>query len=292
MKNMPKRLWTAVVSIIMIFSPLTTIAQTDYASKEGELERLLTEADALTVAGEWHKAEMKLREALRLFPGANNPLLFYNLGACLLNQGKNEEALETFNIALLRYPESPQILMNRARTYLQLSRLDEAMADVENAMKYSDDNSLLELHAVINFNQNRYDAANDDFKMLEKKPGWLSVADDFILLVGARMALVNYEDERAKTFYGELLKKSSNERCLNDALEFYLIMCDDKETQPIVNQILTRLPTSGITHLAASVLAERSYQHSEADRQKNLAKQYGVDSQTIEIFMKKFLGKK
>lgn len=78
----------------------------------------------------WQEAERVIREALRLEPANfNNSLLLNNLGRVMQQCGKDQEALENFNLALCLAPSNSTIRYNRGVTLMSLGKYGEAADD-------------------------------------------------------------------------------------------------------------------------------------------------------------------
>lgn len=259
------------------------------SGQEGtEFETLITLAEEQMGAAEWEKAEQTIVEALRLQPASPmNSLLFSNLGVCQMNQGHYQEALETLDIALLRYPNSTKILSNQAQLHLLLGDMDRALEKIDEACRVDPgDKTLLKTRGLINFNRRDFEAANADFKKLWPD-GSEPEADEEagIIIIAARAAHAAGDTERVRSLYGSVAKEMQEADATVEAIVYFLDNGTDKETQSYVNQAISKFPEDGRLYLVAAVLCERGYQHSEADLNKKIAKQYGIDSQTIEFFM-------
>ena len=70
------------------------------------------------------QAENYFKEALRLEPAnMRNALLFSNLGTIQRRMGKNDDAVESYSLALNLTPYSVTMLLNRASLYLEMDYL-------------------------------------------------------------------------------------------------------------------------------------------------------------------------
>ena len=119
------------------------------------------------------QAEACLKEALRTDPSnVKNALLLSNLGTVQRRQGKREEALESYSLALNITPYSKTILLNHASLCLDMQLTDKA---------YSDYCTLLDLdarcvealqyRAFIYMQRHQYGEARVDYvRLLEAEP--------------------------------------------------------------------------------------------------------------------------
>lgn len=84
----------------------------------------LTQKDSLV------QAEQLYRQALKIEPNnARNALVFSNLGTVLKRQGKTDEAIESYTLALNIIPYSTAMLLNRAALYMEKGLTEKAYVD-------------------------------------------------------------------------------------------------------------------------------------------------------------------
>jgi tetratricopeptide (TPR) repeat protein len=98
---------------------------------DGAIQRALADHQA----GNWTAAEAGYRDFLK-----RNPEVFEirsNLGAVLARQGKYEEAIEQYSIALKRAPDNPGILLNLALAHYKAGQIPEAVPHLEKVRKLS-----------------------------------------------------------------------------------------------------------------------------------------------------------
>lgn len=107
--------------------PVTTAAQ---EAPDSLYHRLVGQAMDCTLKDSLKQAEQLFREALKLDPtNARNALLFSNLGTVLRRQGRADEAIEAYTMALNITPYSTAMLLNRASLYMEKGREDLAYVD-------------------------------------------------------------------------------------------------------------------------------------------------------------------
>ena len=109
--------------------------------------------------------------ALKLEPGNfANSLLFSNLGVVRTNQGRYDEALEAFDLGVSVAPRASVIRTNRARTYLLMSRYDEALEDLNVSLGIDSVQEWpLSMRGLLLMNKNDFEGARKDFMLLAKK---------------------------------------------------------------------------------------------------------------------------
>lgn len=137
-------------------------------------DELITRAMDAVEKDSLYQAEQLFKEALRLEPSnMRNALLFSNLGTIQRRMGKNDDAVESYSLALNLTPYSVTMLLNRASLYLEMDYLDKAYVDYCNVIDLDDKNQeALRFRAYIYMRRRQYqDARNDYQRLLEVIPG-------------------------------------------------------------------------------------------------------------------------
>ena len=137
-------------------------------------DELITRAMDAVEKDSLYQAEHLFKEALRLEPSnMRNALLFSNLGTIQRRMGKNDDAVESYSLALNLTPYSVTMLLNRASLYLEMDYLDKAYVDYCNVIDLDDKNQeALRFRAYIYMRRRQYqDARNDYQRLLEAIPG-------------------------------------------------------------------------------------------------------------------------
>ena len=137
-------------------------------------DELITRAMDAVEKDSLYQAEQLFKEALRLEPSNMwNALLFSNLGTIQRRMGKNDDAVESYSLALNLTPYSVTMLLNRASLYLEMDYLDKAYVDYCNVIDLDDKNQeALRFRAYIYMRRRQYqDARNDYQRLLEAIPG-------------------------------------------------------------------------------------------------------------------------
>lgn len=137
-------------------------------------DELITRAMDAVEKDSLYQAERLFKEALRLEPSnMRNALLFSNLGTIQRRMGKNDDAVESYSLALNLTPYSVTMLLNRASLYLEMDYFDKAYVDYCNVIDLDDKNQeALRFRAYIYMRRRQYqDARNDYQRLLEAIPG-------------------------------------------------------------------------------------------------------------------------
>ena len=118
-------------------------------------------------------AEIALKNALNLEPAnSKNPFLFNNLGTIQRRQGKNKEALESYTLALNRYPKNIVFLSARASLFSEIGSFNNALIDYCTILDENPNNEeALYQRGLLYAGRKEFDkSAQDFYKMLELNP--------------------------------------------------------------------------------------------------------------------------
>jgi tetratricopeptide (TPR) repeat protein len=118
-------------------------------------------------------AEIALKNALKTDPAnALNPFLFNNLGTIQRRQGKASEALESYTLALKRYPKNTTFLSARASLFSEIGSFNNALIDYSILLDEDPNNEeALYQRGLLYTNLKEFDSAKKDFnQILELNP--------------------------------------------------------------------------------------------------------------------------
>lgn len=137
------------------------------------------------------QAEFYLKQALKVDPAnPHNALLFSNLGTIQRQMKQEEQALESYTLALNLAPKAVPILLNRATLYMEMGRNDAARVDYSLVLDLDKDNKeALLMRAYIYMQACDYKSAEADYQHLLK-----IVPSDF----NARLGLATLKQKQAK----------------------------------------------------------------------------------------------
>lgn len=277
----------AAVAALTLSHSAHTYAAPVTTSPEEQYLAYADSADMAIAAERWDRAEEMIKAAMRLSPSnPGNPMLFANLGVCLANRHKYGEALEAFEIGLVKAPRSTAILSSRALTYIAMGREDDALADLDTVLQC--DSTLLQprrVRAQILLARNDTTAAAGDFRTLRSLDP--SQADSYTGL--ARCAEMKGEYQEACSLYNEALQREKDtdiQPLLHIGLIRSLIVQEKlNEADEAVRQALAAFPRNGYIYLMRAWLHRLRFQYEDEIIDKKMAAEYGVEIQTIESFL-------
>lgn len=235
----------------------------------------------------WSDAARCTREALRLDPAnVGNVMLFSNLGLAAGMEGKIGEAMQCFDIALSRAPRSIPVLTSKAKIQIKASDEEGAMETLDTIIGLD---SLaewpLQTRGLLRMRAGKYESAFNDFKTIAKKypsntwgPGGMAKC----------MEIQGYLSEAAG-YYRDALKRTNPED--EDRVEFQLGLIENlghtgrlTEALDEAKAAISEHPNDGRLYLLRGWVKKQLLIYTEAEADKKLAIDYGVDFQTIERF--------
>ncbi len=236
---------------------------------------------------QWSEAARCTREALRLDPGnVGNVMLFNNLGLAAGMDGKIGEAMQCFDIALARAPKSIPVMTSKAKIQLKAGDNDGAMETLDAILSLDSVAEWpLQTRGLLRMRKADYKGAFEDFSILTKNypnntwgPGGLAKC----------MEMQGYLTEAAG-YYTDAIKRTSPED--EDRVEFQLGLIENlghtgklTEALETAKEAISEHPHDGRLYLLRGWIKKLLLIYREAEADKKLAIDYGVDYQTVERF--------
>lgn len=238
-------------------------------------EAYIDSADNYVAHERYADAARCYREALKTNPASPlNSKIFANLGICLTETRQYGLALEAFDVALVREPDSPSILTSRARTYLLTNNTEDAITDLNSAL-HTDSLYLpaLRLRGHLHLLNSDYDAAKSDFGSICRH-----YPDDETGITGLASCYDRLADyPKAIELYRKALS-ISDEQDTNVALAGALINNNQlSEAREALREAIQRHPRCAELYLMRGVLHQRMFKPEEAATDKKTALNLGAD---------------
>lgn len=262
---------------------LMLCAWTGAAAQSPKYLVLAERADSLMAKERWKEAETVLLEALRLEPGNfGNSLLLSNLGMARANQGRGEEAVESFTLGLAIAPRSSVLKTNRARTLMDLGRYDEALADL---------NDLVEADSLQQWPRQmrgllllaRGDTAGGkaDMQGVLRLDPHSAVAKSAL----ARVARLEGDNTLALTLYRESLKEERNPDTWFGLIMLLIDLERYSEASEEIQVAVREFPDLPDFYLARGYLNRLNYRYDEAEIDKKIALDKGAEPQIVDALI-------
>lgn len=234
-------------------------------------------------------AEESLKQALRKEPAnPRNVLLLSNLGTIQKGQGKLDEALLSYNLALGRTPDNVALLRNRAKLYTELAEYEKAIADYSALLVLSEnDEDALYERGMLYLAQKDYMAAESDFeKILTLNPQTLNGRKGY-----ANLSKLRKEYEEAEKIYYFLIERVPDDPGLYlGRAELYLLMEKNGRASADINKAIALQEKAGVKDPYAYVLRAqvkmRQYEAKSAAKDIEKAVELGYDKTKADGLLK------
>lgn len=236
----------------------------------------------------WSDAARCTREALRLEPAnAGNVMLFSNLGLASGMEGKFGEAMQCFDIALERAPRSIPVLTAKAKVQVMASDADGALATLDTILELDSVAEWpLQTRGLLRLRQRDFKEAAEDFLAITRLypenswgPGGMAKC----------MEAQGYVSEAAG-YYDDAARRCPEGS--DDRVEFQLGLIENlghigkiQEALDAAKEAIAEHPHDGRLYLLRGWLKRKIFLNREAEADRKLAINYGVDPQIIEQFL-------
>lgn len=264
--------------IILIF--LVTLSFIGYAQQSDAYLERVDSADIYIARQRWIDAERVLKEALRIEPGnINNSLLLSNLGIVLHRQKKLEDAIDSFNLALVMTPNSFILLKNRAAALLDANLSDEAYSDLTKALDIDQsDPWVLNCHGLLSLEKGNNQTAKNDFNMLLD----LDSNSKEALIGLAICANIEGDLTTAIDYYSEVIKNHQLPEYYVERALLYIYTGDFNRADDDVREGLRLNNRYGDLYLLRAYLNKLRYRNKDAEIDKKIALDYDADVQLLQ----------
>lgn len=256
---------------------------TDQDSGILSYEALIDSAENLTKDNCWDQAASFYRRALKLNPGSPlNSKIFANLGLCLTHAGKTDEALEAYDIALVKEPESPAILTGKSSTLILTGDFIKAEQNLSKAL--STDSlfpDALRLHGQLMLMNNDIRQAGIDFERLSRVAPYDSWGPGGM----AEVSLAQNDLKEAIHLFNKALQLNDNSDFRISLIACLLrsnLLADAENT---IRESITLYPQQGEFYFLRATLNKLLHQNRQAELDKKYAVEYGVDPQIIDKYL-------
>lgn len=246
-------------------------------------EALIDSAENLTRSDAWLEAAEIYRKSLRANPGSPlNSKIFANLGLCLTHIGNYTEALEAYDIALIKEPHSASILSGKGATLLIKGDIQASRQILEEALKVDSlYPTALRLHGQIMLMENNHDMAERDFSKL-------IIADPADPWGPAGVA----EIKIAQNLFLDAIPLFDKAIQLQESADFRISLIAAMlktnrlaDAENAIREGLVIYPRQGEFYLLRALLHKTLHQNRDAEIDKKYAIEYGVDPQIIERYL-------
>lgn len=245
---------------------------------------LLDSVQQATDAQQWSRAEQFIKQMVALDPtNVNNSLLLSNLGTVQRMQGKFDDALRSYNMALDMTPNAVAILTNRGVLHIQRGELDAADADLQRVVERDAQNEeALFWLAFIAMNRGQADVATSRLdEILAFNPRSVQALEGKALLAKATGDYTN-----ALSLYTQLLETVQDADYYANRADCALMLRNLSQASEDIQSALNINPDDGYLYLLRAKLNKMRFNFDDMERDIKLAEQHGVDPEEIQNSLK------
>lgn len=266
-----------VIAILSIVSVTEAVAQSYYS--------LVDSAEFYIGGHEWNKAERFIQLALKKEPDSQNTsLLLSNLATVQRYQGKLQEALKNYTIALFMTPNAVTLIRNRASLYLDMDSIDRAYDDYSRVLELDGhDIEALYNRGILSLERKQMEESKADFqKIKDISPNSYFAYNGFAMWYKA-----NGNFAKAIENYSIIIKERPSINALANRAECFLELKQLNNAEADIRNALTTDPRNGFLYLLRAKLNRLRFESDAVQRDVQLAKDYGVEDAVVESFLHK-----
>lgn len=227
---------------------------------------------------DWAGAEDYIRRAIASEPGNNtNSMLLSNLATLQRFQGRLDDAVKNYSLALDMTPNAVTLLLNRAAVLLQLGRHDEAMVDLEKVMSLDEkeEESRYTL-GMMAMDEGNYEKAEALFNEIRKYNSKSTLANEGLGMMYKEMG----DYAKGVIYLSEAIKNDPNPTLLGNRADCYLVLKQLNNASADIQNALEKSTDDGYLYLLRAKLNKMRFNRSDMERDIKLAIEHGVDAET------------
>lgn len=263
--------------ILTVFSTAFCYAQS------AQYYSLADSADIYLSKEQWEKAEAVILQALRLEPANfSNSFLLSNMGVALTHQGKMEEALNSFNLALSISPNSTVALNNRAKCNLYFEKDEDALSDLCASLEIDDRQEWpLQTRGFLYLKNGELEKAKEDFNSLLT----INSKNDMALYgMGNVYENLNFYDD-ALRYYNDAININEDPDFHLASIRLKLNNSKYQQARDEINECVAKYPQNPMFYLYRGCLHKLNYRNEESEADAKIAIAKGLDPQFVrEVF--------
>ncbi|MCQ2289565.1 MAG: tetratricopeptide repeat protein [Muribaculaceae bacterium] len=226
---------------------------------------------------DWAAAENFIRQAIAAEPSNNtNSMLLSNLATLQRFQGKLDEAIKNYTLALDMTPNAVTLLLNRAAVLMQTGKIEAAVADFEKvrSLDENEEESRYTL-GMMAMDQGDYAKAEALFDEIKKHNSKSVLAWE-----GLGMLYKEQGDyAKATVHLSEAVKIDPTPTLLGNRADCYLVLKQLANASEDIQNALQLDPDDGFLYLLRAKLNKMRFNYSDMNRDIKLAIEHGVDKE-------------
>lgn len=246
--------------------------------------RNVDSAQVCIKAGRWAEAEQHLRNAIKSDPANhNNSLLLSNIGTLQRYQGKNEEAIKNYTMALDMTPNAVTILSNRAAAYMAVDSIALSERDYRRITELDPSNTEARYNlGIIDIQRQDYKGAEDEFMGILKISPNSALAQEGL----GKLNEVNGNYTKAIECYSKIVKVRPSSQILANRAHCYLMTKRLNDAEEDIRNALQLDSTDGYIYALRAMLNKLRFSEDDTQRDVKLALQHGMTEQEVKAMLK------
>lgn len=244
---------------------------------------MLDSAQQMIDLHRWSEAECCLTRALAADPNhPSNSMILSNLATLQRYQGRLDDAIKNYTMALDITPNAVTLLLNRAAAYLQVGDNDKAMTDYERVRQLdpTDAESRYSL-GVLAVERHEYGRAEDLFNEIKRVNPQSGLASEGLGLM--HKSLGNYT--KAIQYLSEVIKAQPNPQLLANRADCYLTQKQLNLAEEDIRLALTMTPDDAYLYVLRAKLNKLRFNRQDMERDIELAVEHGLDRSLVESLL-------
>lgn len=245
---------------------------------------LAGQADQAIAEGKYEEAAARLIEAISICPACpDNVILLSNLGMVYATDGRNQEALDTFDGALRQAPRMRSLLNGRARVLLQMGRDADAYSAFGDLIAVDSLNTDARYyHGMLALYSGKLPEAEADFRVLADslpdEPATARALSSLNFLTG------NYG--KAIRYYRTLVASEPEPEYYSALAKCYLAEGQLTEASETIGQALELYPEDAEIYYCRAWLNKSLFRPREAEEDGRKAVRLGIPQQRVDALLK------
>lgn len=235
-------------------------------------------------AHDWSKAEHNLREAIKSDPtNHSNSLLLSNIGTLQRYQGKTDQAIKNYSLALDMTPNAVTILLNRAAAYMAVDSIELSMMDYTKVANLDPSNIESRYNlGIIAIHQNDYKKAEDLFMEITKISPNSALAQEGL----GKLNEVNGNYTKAIDNYSKIIKVRPSTAILANRAHCYLMIKRLNDAEEDIRSGLQIDDNDGYLYLLRAMLNKLRFNTDDMNRDIKLAQEHGISATEVNDLLK------
>ena len=228
---------------------------------------------------QWNVAEKYLLRAIAEEPGnPSNSLLLSNLATLQRYQGRFDDAIKNYTMALDLTPNAVTLLLNRAAVYVTVGNTPAAIADYNRVRELdgTDAESRYSL-GMLAVETHDFSQAEDLFNEIKRVNPTSALSEEGLGILAKAQG--NYP--AAIKHLSEVIKSRPDPRLLANRADCYLVRKELNKAEEDIRNALDMDPDDGYLYVLRAKLNKLRFAREDVERDINLAVEHGVDRKVV-----------